>query len=253
MTLFLTSCSTPSVVDSNKFREIASINAKSCFNSVRNFFNKEIKTEVRLIREKEAIDLPVIYGDLYHMDNKYVGEDIGEASFAGFKGKKIKYLDKEELEESRVYLTKKGLYQNDQVLKCKRCELIIVIDEYGRMFAGESKSAEFHHSSFLRGEAVASAGSILIEKGIITTISNRSGHYLPDVNGLIRIFESIVANQDHTPQKLALMGPDGNPTYYNVSEIIGRYKAGLTSFPSKVDEEVSNGIVKVLKESGRLD
>ncbi len=40
---------------------------------------------------------------------------------------------------------------------------------------------KFHHSSFLAGEKVAAAGEIYIERGVIKTITDGSGHYKPSL------------------------------------------------------------------------
>ncbi|WP_128330261.1 hypothetical protein [Apibacter sp. HY039] len=40
---------------------------------------------------------------------------------------------------------------------------------------------KFHHSSLVAGEEVAAAGEIIIENGIIKMITNKSGHYLPNI------------------------------------------------------------------------
>jgi hypothetical protein len=56
---------------------------------------------------------------------------------------------------------------------------IFVMNAAGQFFAGESLVGIQHHSSFLGGGAVAAAGEIRINGGIITEISNISGHYRP--------------------------------------------------------------------------
>lgn len=54
-----------------------------------------------------------------------------------------------------------------------------VIDTKGNLYIGEHKSHVMHHSSFLAGALVMSAGMIKIEEGKITHIDHKSGHYIP--------------------------------------------------------------------------
>jgi hypothetical protein len=57
------------------------------------------------------------------------------------------------------------------------------MDEHGQIFVSKfQKVGEFHHSSFLSGKPVASAGELKITNGVIEEISRKSGHYQPTKN-----------------------------------------------------------------------
>ena len=56
---------------------------------------------------------------------------------------------------------------------------IFVMNAAGQFFAGKSEVGVVHHSSFLAGGAVACAGEVEIQGGVLKTISNASGHYMP--------------------------------------------------------------------------
>lgn len=57
---------------------------------------------------------------------------------------------------------------------------IFVMDESGRIYSSRySKVGEFHHSSFLAGEPVAAAGTILVKNGTLHELTDDSGHYKP--------------------------------------------------------------------------
>ena len=57
---------------------------------------------------------------------------------------------------------------------------IFVVNEKGDVFASTyQKVGEFHHSSLGQGKAVAMAGEMEVDNGILKSISNRSGHYTP--------------------------------------------------------------------------
>ncbi len=56
---------------------------------------------------------------------------------------------------------------------------IFVMDPNGAFYAGRHKVAAFHHSSFLGGGKVASAGTMKITQGKLVSITAKSGHYIP--------------------------------------------------------------------------
>ncbi len=59
-----------------------------------------------------------------------------------------------------------------------------VMDKNGNIYIGEHKSGTMHHSSFLAGSSVVSAGMMKVEKGKITVINHHSGHYIPKKENL---------------------------------------------------------------------
>jgi len=56
---------------------------------------------------------------------------------------------------------------------------IFVMTSKGTVYAGPPKLFEFHHSSFLAGAPIASAGEIDASHGILLMNNNDSGHYKP--------------------------------------------------------------------------
>jgi hypothetical protein len=57
---------------------------------------------------------------------------------------------------------------------------MIAMDEYGNLYlANEQEVGRFHHSSFTAGGPLAFAGEAMIKNGVILSIKNLSGHYLP--------------------------------------------------------------------------
>ena len=67
------------------------------------------------------------------------------------------------------------------------------IDRYGNLFVEKAnrswqegqRTAQFNHSTLCAGRAVICAGTIKVSKGLITYISNESGHYKPTTQQLI--------------------------------------------------------------------
>ena len=54
---------------------------------------------------------------------------------------------------------------------------IFVVDYDLTFYAGPHAVDEFHHSSFLAGDAVASAGEIAVDNGTVVGVTNKTGHY----------------------------------------------------------------------------
>ena len=54
------------------------------------------------------------------------------------------------------------------------------MDPQGRIYAGEPRLMEFHHSSFLAGAPVAAAGELMVVDGMVVSHSRQSGHYKPE-------------------------------------------------------------------------
>ncbi len=69
---------------------------------------------------------------------------------------------------------------------------IYVMDQEGNFYiAFESKKNEFHHSSFLAGQAVACAGEMVIYQGQLLLINNQSGHYRPPPAALDQALDAL--------------------------------------------------------------
>jgi hypothetical protein len=66
------------------------------------------------------------------------------------------------------------------------------MDENGKIIASKVHSiGKFHHSSFLSGQPVASAGEISVEQGVVREITRRSGHYKPTAEQLNQFLERL--------------------------------------------------------------
>ena len=57
---------------------------------------------------------------------------------------------------------------------------IFVMDADGNFYASKEQTyGKFHHSSLVAGGPVAAAGEIEVIGGVLTALSDRSGHYMP--------------------------------------------------------------------------
>ena len=69
---------------------------------------------------------------------------------------------------------------------------MFVLASYGALLANfEAEQPGFHHSSFVAGEPVAAAGCVTVCDGLVLSISNESGHYVPPPSSLNRVMESL--------------------------------------------------------------
>jgi hypothetical protein len=93
-------------------------------------------------------------------------------------------------------------------IKEKPCKWIYVLDTAKRLFVHAKYRGKFHHSSFLQGGAVLSAGGIVVERGRIMKLTADSGHYRPN-------FESFM----FTVQLLKDMGADLTQTKLSAKHI----------------------------------
>ncbi|KAF2593565.1 hypothetical protein F2Q70_00043796 [Brassica cretica] len=61
---------------------------------------------------------------------------------------------------------------------------IFVMSTFKKLYAGLKKKGRFHHSSFLAGGATLAAGRVVVDNGVLKTISAYSGHYKPSDDSL---------------------------------------------------------------------
>jgi hypothetical protein len=69
---------------------------------------------------------------------------------------------------------------------------IFVMDSEGRIFiADEHKVGHFHHSSLANGDSVAAAGEIEVQNGVITRVTDQSGHFEPPLAFTYQFLEEL--------------------------------------------------------------
>lgn len=126
---------------------------------------------------------------LIEMSSEYIGEDQKANMIIDFADGKsvVEYIadDPEELLKYKVEIKNGKLYQNGKLYSTDytryRPHTIWVMDERGDLFfTDKNQMNKFHHSSFVNGGPVYSAGEAYIEEGRIVLLNNYSGHYSPD-------------------------------------------------------------------------
>jgi hypothetical protein len=119
------------------------------------------------------------------MEPQYEGEETGAVW-----GTKVKYLSADERKAYELTVGPDGLLRdaNQQLFDTTGAytadgpgKAVFVMSEAGTLYASlEHKPGKFHHSSFLAGQPVAAAGELVATQGVVTQISNHSGHYKPE-------------------------------------------------------------------------
>jgi len=135
---------------------------------------------------------------------------IGEETGAVW-GTKVKYLDDTERLQYKLQIKDGKLYDNTGNLfdtaKAQSAfggkgNAIFVMDEAGSIFASTVHSpGKFHHSSFLSGKPVASAGEIVVNNGVLQNVTRRSGHYRPTADQLDQLLQELSSNSINLSKK----------------------------------------------------
>ena len=132
-----------------------------------------------------AADRPASPLRTVEMEPRYYGEETGSVW-----GTKVKYLSAEERKKYLLTVGEDGLLRDAQnqlfdttnsKTDAVKGKSVFVMDEKGNIYASpHQKRGKFHHSSFLAGGPVAAAGELTAKHGVVTQVSNGSGHYQPD-------------------------------------------------------------------------
>jgi hypothetical protein len=69
---------------------------------------------------------------------------------------------------------------------------IYIMDQEGNLYASKAQVVgEFHHSSLAGGKPVAGAGEVEVHNGVLTSITDRSGHYQPPAEYTDQVIETL--------------------------------------------------------------
>ncbi|MBA0676723.1 hypothetical protein Goari_018187, partial [Gossypium aridum] len=116
--------------------------------------------------------------------------DLEECSRSNLQKQLIKYLGPQEREHYE-YIVVEGKIIHKQTRNVldtfqgpREVKWIFVMSTSKKLYAGKKKKGMFHHSSFLAGGATLAAGRLVVEEGILKSISAYSGHYRPTNDSL---------------------------------------------------------------------
>jgi hypothetical protein len=119
-----------------------------------------------------------------------------------WQGKQVTYLDETRRRAYQVFVLNGLLYASDgtlfdtqsasSVFDNGKGRAIFVMDHYGRIYASTCQSVgEFHHSSLVAGAPISAAGEIAVNRGVISLVTRKSGHYRPDAKYQDQLFAEL--------------------------------------------------------------
>lgn len=121
------------------------------------------------------------------MKSNYIGEETGIDSWCA--PSKVKYFDEFErikykltIKDGKLFDSKGVLFDTSKAgtIHSGKGRVMFVMDENGIIYASKFQiRGKLHHSSFLAGKPVASAGELKVVNGVVKEISRKSGHYTP--------------------------------------------------------------------------
>ncbi len=118
-----------------------------------------------------------------------IENDQGLNSYAPFRHY-IKYCKTEQERESfKLRFVDGRAYLNDDLFDTKNSNYIFALGTDGQFYVNHELKYERHHSTFLGGKEVLCAGEITAQQGVITRISNKSGHYQPTAAAVVPVLE----------------------------------------------------------------
>jgi hypothetical protein len=98
---------------------------------------------------------------------------------------------------------------------------IYVMSNTGSIHVSSHSVGHRHHSSLLAGEKTAGAGEIKVEKGKLTCISNKSGHYCPTVVHLMQTLYLLQKRRVNLAStRVCHMTSSGTTQYNSVQEFL---------------------------------
>lgn len=131
----------------------------------------------------------------YHYDTKSLEVTYVTGSQKEFE-KEVTYLNEAERQQYEVFVQHDKIVDaNGQLVDTRgsvdindigQTEIvdhaIFVMSPEGKIYlCKQSEYGKFHHSSFLSGGNVSAAGELTIENGVIKKVTNKSGHYMPNM------------------------------------------------------------------------
>jgi hypothetical protein len=97
---------------------------------------------------------------------------------------------------------------------------IYVMSREGNLHVSSHSVGHRHHSSLLAGGAVSGAGELKVNKGQLVWISNKSGHYCPDVFHLLQTLHSLYVQRVPLNFPIQFLSKTGVVNYQNMVEFV---------------------------------
>ena len=97
---------------------------------------------------------------------------------------------------------------------------IYVMSNTGRLYVQSHSVGHYHHSSLLAGSPVACAGELKVTNGIMSWLSNKSGHYTPGRGHLLQVLGMLQTKGSDLSFSLDFMSANGKVNYINVESFM---------------------------------
>jgi hypothetical protein len=189
--------------------------------------------------------------------------DLNECPRSKLKQQCIRYLGPQEREEYE-YVIIEGKIVHKLTGKflhtmhgSEGTKWIFVMSTFKKLYAGLKKKGRFHHSSFLAGGATLAAGRVIVDNGVLKTISAYSGHYRPSDDSLdtfLGFLRENAVNLDNVEVHKASEDSDSYDDYVksNGGSEPEPLKKEDTTFQAETEtDENGNGTVGTLEEAKR--
>ncbi|XP_073062809.1 IQ domain-containing protein IQM3-like [Primulina eburnea] len=164
--------------------------------------------------------------------------DLKECPRSKLRQQCIKYLGPQEREHYEYVVVDGKLLQKlsekplDTNGGSSGSKWIFVMSTTKRLYAGEKKKGQFHHSSFLAGGATLAAGRLVAEDGVLKCISPYSGHYKPTDESL-DIFLSYLEENGVNLEEVEIRKANEDYDYVDCGKMAKDWTASEVSLPSE--------------------
>ncbi|HVJ65442.1 MAG TPA: hypothetical protein VM901_09315 [Bdellovibrionota bacterium] len=138
-----------------------------------------VNCEVLLLKMREG----------YKDEERGLSRELGELV--------VPYLRPTQTKPLQVTFDKKGrvLDANKQLVDTANRRFIYVVTKKGKVLLLDRETlVNARHSSMVAGEEVWMAGHLVIDNGVITEVTNASGHYFPSVEHTVVFLRWLAAN-----------------------------------------------------------
>ncbi len=145
----------------------------------------------------------------------------------------VTYLNKDERKAYKLKVIDKYIFQGDSKIPYDTTKFsgklpgyaAYVMDKNGTIYIGEHKTGIMHHSSFLAGAPVISAGMIKVECGKVVEINHHSGHYIPKEENLNNFLLKVDRNIFSDKAKIKFSSNDRSKTLREYADFLINIRA----------------------------
>lgn len=131
--------------------------------------------------------------------------------FLGEHNKQVSYLTHVDRQHHILNFEHNSITKGNHDFSCEAaiCEQIYVMSPDKKIYMGTSIQNKFHHSSFLAGNDIISAGTIRLKYNRIIYLDNQSGHYQPDLAHTLEVLRELHQRGQVIPDQVRItLGSD---------------------------------------------